>query len=382
MVPTKPQMGERPLVLADFEYPHPDELVAQTPCVDRDGARLLVRAADGALRHRAIPDLTSELAAGTLLVLNDTRVFPSRLKARLSTGGYVEIFLLEAADDGTWTALARPLKKLRPGIELALGAGATVTVQGREDERVRVRFTLPDGIGLFDWLELHGIVPLPPYIKRPDPVAASVSPDHARYQTIYARDLGSVAAPTAGLHFTERLFAALRAKDVEARFVSLHVGAGTFLGVKTEDPSAHKMHREPFYVGRATVLALIAARRAGRPVVAVGTTTFRTLEQLGALAGDVNDDAALLALADRWLSTELFIYPRTASHRYLPRLVTGLVTNFHQPKSTLFMLICALIGHAEATALYAEAVAGRYRLFSYGDASLLWLGAPPPPQAP
>lgn len=365
--------GERLLTLADFDYPHPEELVAQTPCVDRDGARLLVRDRKGVLQHRTVLDLTSELPADTLLVFNDSRVFPSRLKARLPTGGQVELFLLAAAGEATWTALARPLRKLKPGLTLNLGGGVSADVLERTDETVKVRFSIADDAAFFGWLERHGIIPLPPYIKRPDALVASESPDRDRYQTVYARDRGSVAAPTAGLHFTERLLAALKDKGIETRFVSLHVGAGTFLPVKTDDPSAHKMHSEPFYVARATIEALLKAKHERRPVVAVGTTSFRTLEQLGALCADPADAAGMLSLADRWHATELYIHPLTAKDRYVPRLVTGLLTNFHQPQSTLFMLICALLGHSEALLTYKEAVAHKYRLFSYGDASLFWL---------
>lgn len=361
------------LKLVDFDYAHPDDLVAQTPAADRDGARLLVRGANGDIRHGKILDLAAELPAGALLVFNDSRVFPSRLKARLPTGGQAELFLLGAAGGGVWTALARPMKKLKSGLVLALGDGMTATVEERDGDAVRVRFSVADERELFDWLDRHGIIPLPPYIKRPDPVAAPASPDRERYQTVYARERGSVAAPTAGLHFTERLLSDLKEKGIQTAFVSLHVGAGTFLPVKSEEPAAHKMHSEPFFVSSSTVRAICAARREGRPVFAVGTTSFRTLEQLGALAGSGDDEEALLAHADKWQATELFIYPKTEDDRYHPRLVNGLVTNFHQPKSTLFMLICALIGFRNAHAVYREAVEHRYRLFSYGDACLFWL---------
>ncbi len=354
----------RRLTLADFDYAHPEDLVAQEPPADRDGARLLVRTSDGKRSHRRILDLTSEIPPGALLIFNDSRVFPSRMRASLTTGGGVEIFLLERAGERAWRALARPMKKLKVGTKVSLGA-ISATVVAREEAAVIVSFDVDDA-ALYEFLDREGIIPLPPYIKRETIEPAGVSRDRLRYQTVYASERGSVAAPTAGLHFSERLLGELRAKGIETRFLALHVGAGTFLPVKTDDPDAHQMHAEPFCVPRTTVDAIVRAKREGRPVIPVGTTSFRSLEQLAALGPDWR------ANADQWHETRLYVHPRTAEERFVPQIADGLITNFHQPKSTLFMLIAALIGLESAQETYAEAVRERYRLFSYGDACLFF----------
>lgn len=372
---TEAHVPQRELTLRDFDYPFPERLVAQEPRADRDRARLCVRHADGRVSDSQVIDLTSELPAGSLLILNETKVFPSRLRGRLATGGEVELFLLDPQEGGTWRALGRPLKKLKPGTIVQLPAGVSARVVAKSEDGAGTAFVelsfnrTPEQFS--QWLDQHAYIPLPPYIKRDDPAPAARSPDRDRYQTVYAEHRGSVAAPTAGLHLTPTLLRDLEAKGVEIRRVCLHVGAGTFLPVKTDDVSQHKMHAERYRVGQETARALRAAKNAGRLVVAVGTTTLRSLESLYRRAG--NDPEQMIAIADSWATTELFLRPRTLDDRYRPWVIDGLLTNFHQPCSTLFMLVSALIGVDEAKALYAQAIAKEYRLYSYGDASLLWL---------
>jgi S-adenosylmethionine:tRNA ribosyltransferase-isomerase len=383
--PDHPSLREgtdRLLTLSDFDYEFPERLIAQEPQAERDRARLLVRAADGALRHAHVADLTTELPAGTLLILNDSQVFPSRLFGTLPSGGKVELFLLEpaeggAGDESLWRALGRPMRKMSEGTRIQLAGGLTAEVRGRTDEGETAVLTLAFQTtpgALAPWLETHGYIPLPPYIKRPNALPAGASPDRERYQTVYAQERserGSVAAPTAGLHFTKPLLAALAQRGVEIRYVSLHVGGGTFLPVKTEYPREHKMHRERALVPRETAAAIAKAKSEGRRVVAVGTTSFRTLEDLYRRAE--GDPERFVALAGAWHTTDLFVYPEREHDRYRPWVIDGIITNFHQPKSTLFMLVAALVGLSEAKRFYVEAIGAEYRLYSYGDAGLFWL---------
>jgi S-adenosylmethionine:tRNA ribosyltransferase-isomerase len=387
--PERPDDGQRLLALRDFDFPVPEALIAQEPAARRDQARLLVRSSAGRLAHVHVSDLTTELPAGTLLILNDSRVFPSRLKGRLDTGGQVELFLLHPLPSSpnatglstTWEALGRPLKKLKPGTRITLADGLVARIAAKTEDGAGNGFVAvevgTDAATFAGWLELNGFVPLPPYIKRPDAEPAGRSADRARYQTVYAKDHpssaepGSVAAPTAGLHFTKELLADLRQAGILIHTVSLNVGAGTFLPVKTPDLAAHRMHSERYRVGAETAKALVQARCEGRSVVAVGTTTLRSLEDLYRRAG--GDPDRMVALADGWNTTDLFLYPRTPAERIKPWVIDGLFTNFHQPESTLFMLVCALLGIDAAKAMYREATELGYRLFSYGDACLLWL---------
>lgn len=311
--------------------------------------------------------------------MNDTKVFPSRLAGRLETGGQVELFLIrETASTPTssrWLALAKPLKKLREGRPILFDGDIRATVAAKHEDpsgnaTVEVTFDVSPA-ALSAWIDKHGIIPLPPYIKRDAPKKAPLSADRERYQTVYAKERGSVAAPTAGLHFTDKLLGELRAAGIDVQTVVLHVGAGTFLPVKSEKLDQHKMHAEIYRIPAATTRALLAAKEDGRKVVAVGTTSFRSLEDLYRRAD--RNPSRMHDLADAWHSTELFVYPKTATDRFRPWVIDGLVTNFHQPYSTLFMLISALLGLDEAKALYRAAVEEEYRLYSYGDTSLLWL---------
>jgi len=334
-----------------FDFPLPPECIADRPASPRDAARLLHVGGDGALSDKAVLDLPAMLDPGDVLVLNDTRVIPARLFARVGQGK-VEVMLHRRVGPDAWWAFARPARKLKPGTPLAFTDGfAGECVEKGEGGEVLVRFDR-GGADLMAALDAHGHIPLPPYIKRPDDAR-----DRADYQTIHARADGAVAAPTAGLHMTERLFAALDARGVQRVTVTLHVGAGTFLPVKTDDTEGHRMHFEDGVVSAEVAETINAARAAGGRVVAVGTTALRALESAAA------PDGSLAAFAG---GTDLFITP---GYRF--RVVDRLMTNFHLPKSTLFMLISAFSGLDAMHVAYAHAIASGYRFYSYGDACLL-----------
>ena len=266
------------------------------------------------------------------------------------------------------------MKKLKSGTELIFAESLKAKVVDRNEDGVgnafiNLEFQCP-AAKLASWLDVHGYIPLPPYIKRPDAHPAATSTDRDRYQTVYAQQAGSVAAPTAGLHFTDYLLVALKQRGIQICFVSLHVGAGTFLPVKTDEISAHKMHGERYRVGADTARALQIAKAEGRKIVAVGTTTLRSLESLYRVAGQ--DHETFVSAANEWRTTDIFIHPEYSDDIYRPWVIDGLVTNFHQPCSTLFMLVSALIGIGSAKELYQTAISREYQLFSYGDATLLW----------
>jgi S-adenosylmethionine:tRNA ribosyltransferase-isomerase len=346
--------------LADFDYDLPEALIAQTPAARRDGSRLLHLPRTGALAHRQFVDLPDLLPERALLIVNDTRVIPARLHAHKPSGGRIEVLLAEPdVEPGVWRALVRG--KLASGTPLTLapprarptppGPPPVLFFLGRaQDGSARVR--LP---GAPDSFAAWGELPLPPYISRPDGVAFA---DDERYQTIFAHAPGAVAAPTAGLHFTPSIEAALAARGIERRSVTLHVGLGTFAPVRGDDLTAHVMHHERTLVPQTTADAYAAARAAGRPIVAIGTTVVRTLESA------VSEDGRRLATGAG--TTGLFITP---GYRF--RAVDHLVTNFHLPRSTLLVLVAAFAGRQRVLAAYAAAVAERYRFFSYGDAMLL-----------
>lgn len=333
----------------DYHYDLPPAQIAQTPAERRDGSRLL-RVDGEQLADRCFDEIIELLPADAAVVFNDTRVLPARLSACKPTGGQVELLLLEPSErsDRYWRCLARSSKPLREGAELTLGDGVAVrVVQGRaHDGTVVVEFP-GDSHAV---IERFGEIPLPPYIERPN---GTIEADAARYQTVYARVPGAVAAPTAGLHFTEALLERLAARGASLAYVTLHVGWGTFAPIRTDDLDEHVMHAE-----RYTVPAATAALLAGdRPIVAVGTTVVRALESFAA------DPAAA---AGTMRSTSLFIRP---GYRF--RAVDHLITNFHLPESTLLMLVCAFAGYQRVMAAYRHAVAAGYRFFSYGDAMLL-----------
>jgi S-adenosylmethionine:tRNA ribosyltransferase-isomerase len=338
-----------PLRLSDFDFELPQELIAQRPTSQRTSSRLL-HVEGKALRDLAFTALPDLLVAGDVLVFNDTRVIRSRLRARKPAphGGKIELLLerIIAADEA-WMQL-RASHPPKAGASIDLPGGASAIVLERNGRFVRLRFAI--NTTLENYLDRHAEVPLPPYIAR-----APDSADTERYQTVYARHAGAVAAPTAGLHFDEPMLARLSAAGVVLAYVTLHVGAGTFQPVETEDLSQHRMHSERFRIPLATVSAIETARAAERSVIAVGTTSLRALESSaadGLRAGDAE--------------TSLFITP---GYRF--RVVDRLLTNFHLPRSTLLMLVAAFGGHNAIRAAYAHAIHDRYRFFSYGDAMLL-----------
>ena len=347
-------MSERAFRTSDFDFHLPPEQVAQAPAARRDASRLLVvdRSAD-TLAHRTFADLVGFVPPGDALVLNETRVFPARLLGRKATGAAAEIFLLHPHEgqEKMWTALVRPGGKLKPGRTVEIGPELSVEIVDSTPggERV-VRLVTP--LGLAEALDRHGEVPLPPYVER-----AATEDDRERYQTVFARERGSVAAPTAGLHFTPGMLDALEAKGVRIVRLVLHVGVGTFRPVETEDPAAHRMHAEWYRVPPAAADALNAVRAAGGSVWAVGTTVTRTLESVATEDGVVH-------AGEGW--TDIFIRP---PHRF--RAVDHLLTNFHLPRSTLLMLVSAFGGYELVMRAYDEAIRRGYRFYSYGDAMLL-----------
>ena len=336
---------------SDFHYDLPPELIAQAPLPERSASRLLVvPSVPAPFLDRGVRDLPDLLQAGDLLVFNDTRVIPARLYGQKSSGGRVEILIERLLPGAEARAQIGASKSPKAGSRIALDAGGEAEVLGREGEFYRLRFDV--GQPLEPWLEHAGRLPLPPYIQR----EADAS-DDARYQTVFARETGAVAAPTAGLHFDEALLAALRAKGIAFGHVTLHVGAGTFQPVRVDELSEHRMHSEWLNVGAALVEQVRETRARGGRVVAVGTTVVRALES-------AMRDGELQPFAGE---TSIFILPG-----YRIRSVDALLTNFHLPESTLLMLVSAFAGKARIFEAYAHAIAQRYRFFSYGDAMLLW----------
>ncbi|SEF69030.1 tRNA preQ1(34) S-adenosylmethionine ribosyltransferase-isomerase QueA [Billgrantia desiderata] len=338
---------------ADFHYELPEELIARYPSERRSDCRLLcVDGESGELAHRRFTDLLELLEPGDLLVFNDTRVIPARLHGHKASGGKVEMLLERPLDAHRGLAHIRSSKSPKPGTELIFEGDVRAVVEGRREALFELRF-----LGerrLIELLERHGHMPLPPYIDRADELA-----DRDRYQTVYARRDGAVAAPTAGLHFDEPLLERLAAKGVESAFVTLHVGAGTFQPVRADDIREHKMHSEWIEVNEAACAKVRAAQAAGRRVIAVGTTSVRCLESACAKSADG-------AIAPYSGETDIYIYPG-----YEWRCVDNLITNFHLPESTLLMLVSSFAGYETIMAAYREAVAERYAFFSYGDAMLL-----------
>jgi S-adenosylmethionine:tRNA ribosyltransferase-isomerase len=338
------------LKLDDFDYSLPPELIAQTPAAERTASRLLhLDGATGDMRDLQFRDIVSLVGPHDVLVLNDTRVIKARLLGKKTTGGRIEVLVERVLAANEVWAQMRVSHPPRPGEAIVLADNVVTTVVERDGGFFRLRFDNCDDV--FALLEGHGAVPLPPYIEH-----APDAGDEARYQTVYAREPGAVAAPTAGLHFDEPLLETLRAQGTAVAYVTLHVGAGTFQPVRSEDVGEHRMHSEWYSVPQATVDALHAARGRGGRVIAVGTTSLRALESAAA-AGDLRAGTG---------ETHLFILPG-----YEFRVVDRLITNFHLPKSTLLMLVSAFGGADHIRAAYRHAVESRYRFYSYGDAMLI-----------
>ena len=336
---------------SDFYFELPDELIAQTPLQQRDSSRLLLLDKQtGELQHRLFYDLPDMLGEGDCLVLNDSRVLPARLLGTRSTGGSVELVLLRDLGEGRWECLSRPGKKTRPGAELRFGDGElTATVEDVVEGGNRIVRFHYEGIFL-EVLERLGKMPLPPYIKEE-------LQDAERYQTVYSRELGSAAAPTAGLHFTKDLLEKISAKGVKICYVTLHVGLGTFRPVKEDEIEDHAMHSEFCIIPEETARIVTETKKNRGRVIAVGTTSCRTLESFA------REDGTLPA-GSRW--TDIFIYPG-----YQFKCIDALITNFHLPESTLIMLVSALAGREHVLQAYQIAVKERYRFFSFGDAMFI-----------
>ena len=336
---------------SDFYYDLPEELIAQTPAEPRDSSRLLVyHRQDGAVEHKIFRDIIDFLKPGDALVVNDTRVIPARLYGKKqSTGRKVEFLLLNQLSKDTWEVIMRPGKKLRIGDRVEFAEDLQAEILEKKDDGVtRVKFYFD---GLFEpLLERYGNMPLPPYItKRLE--------DRQRYQTVYAKENGSAAAPTAGLHFTPELMEKIRQKGIDIIPVLLHVGLGTFRPVKVENVENHKMHSEYYSISADSARRINETRKKGGRIIAVGTTSVRTLESVADEDGCIKEQSG---------NTEIFIYP---GYRF--KCVDALITNFHLPESTLLMLISAFMGKEQALSLYHLAVQERYRFFSFGDAMLI-----------
>ena len=335
----------------DFWYDLPEELIAQTPLLKRDTSRLMVLDKNtGEVTHKHFYDILEYLHPGDCLVMNDSRVLPARLLGHRPTGGAVELLLLRDLGDKKWECLAKPGRKLLEGQQVIFGNGElTAVVRKVCDDGNRIVEFFYEGIFL-EVLERLGKMPLPPYIK-------AELQDQERYQTVYSREVGSAAAPTAGLHFTEELLEKIRQKGIKTAFVTLHVGLGTFRPVKVEDVHSHHMHSELCMLGEETAKILNETKKNGGRIICVGTTSCRTLESL------VNEDGTFEPKS-RW--TDIFIYPG-----YTFKAMNALITNFHLPESTLVMLVSAFAGRENVLNAYTQAVAEKYRFFSFGDAMFI-----------
>lgn len=342
-------------MVADYDYALPPERIAHYPSERRDTSRLFVLPPEGPVEHRRFADVTSLFEPGDVLVVNESKVFPARLVGRKPTGAEAEVFLVrpaaEGADPLVWEALVRPGRKLKPGRTVEIGEDLLIEILDSTESGSRiVRLETP--LTIEQALAKHGRVPLPPYIDRePEPV------DRERYQTVYAKERGSVAAPTAGLHFTHELLDRLAGQGVARAAVTLHVGIGTFRPIEAEDPAQHLMHAEHFSVSESAATQINEARAKGGRIWAVGTTAVRTLETV------TTDEGVVEARAG---STRLFIRPP-----YSFKAIDGLITNFHLPRSTLLMLVASLGGYDRTMSAYAEAIREGYRFYSYGDAMAL-----------
>lgn len=337
----------------DFWFDLPQEQIAQEPCDPRDAARLLcMDRHTGELKHRIFRDLVDLLEPGDLLVVNNSKVLPARLiGTKKETGGVCELLLLHQQKEDVWECLAKPGRRMRPGMQLVFGDGSlTATIlETLEDGNKYVQFQY-DTATLYEKLDAFGKMPLPPYITKQ-------LEDQSQYQTVYAKEIGSAAAPTAGLHFTAELMDALREKGVQFAEVTLHVGLGTFRPVKEDAIEDHVMHTEWYSVGKETAQKIKATKAAGKRVIAVGTTSCRTLEAMCAQHGEVCCCSG---------DTDIFLYPGREFH-----CIDGLITNFHLPESTLIMLVAAFAGYDHTMAAYKVAVDEKYRFFSFGDAMFI-----------
>ena len=340
-------------LLHQFDFNLPESLIAQQPLPEREGSRLMVlRRGEDSVAHHAFHELPGLLPANALLVLNNTRVLPRRLEGALPGGARVEALLLEEQAGGLWRAMVRKARRVKTGMQVDFAQGRLAAEAVRRTESGEWLFRFQEPATVAERLERFGLAPLPPYIHRREHSPRQEALDRQAYQTCYARVPGAIAAPTAGLHFSPRVLTEVRARGIEVAEVTLHVGAGTFSPVKTENPELHEMHREWYGLDEKAAERIVKAREEGRPVIAVGTTTVRALESWA--------DAGRPAGQRGW--AELFIRPP-----YAFQVVDGMLTNFHQPRSTLLMLVAAFHGLDPLLRAYGEAVREQYRFFSYGD---------------
>jgi len=351
-------MNRADKLLDNYKYELPDELIAQEPVIPRDHSRLMVINSPHNYVDQEFHQIVKWVQPGDLLILNNTRVIPARLYGHKSTGAQVELLLLEDLGFGRWLALVKPGKKLPPESEIILSKGVKAKILERDSAtngRI-IEFLLPnEQLDFWSWLEEQGKIPFPPYLKE-------VNARSEQYQTIYATQQGAIAAPTAGLHFTEYLLDQLKEMGVKITYITLHVGIGTFRPVETNDITSHKMHQEWISLGQETVEAIQDTKKKSGRIIAVGTTTVRTLEGTAQLQ-QIENIEQLKPFSGK---INLFIYPG-----YQWKIVQGLITNFHLPCSSLLMLVSALIGRERLMALYQEAIQKKYRFYSFGDAMLI-----------
>ncbi len=347
------------MLLSEFDYELPEELIAQFPCEKRDNSKMLVLdKTDRSVQHKHFYDIVDFLDENCVLILNNTKVIPARLFGeKEGTGARIEIFLLKAREGKTWEVLIKPSKRVKPGTRIKVSDELSVVVKDPLEDDGKWLVELEYEGNIFEVLHRVGNIPLPPYIERKMSSDELKKLDFERYQTVYAQNEGSVAAPTAGLHFTEDVLDKLRAKGVEIGYVTLNVGLGTFRPVKCENVLEHKMDSETFEISEETAQLINRAKAQGKKLVAVGTTTVRTLETAYKIYGKIQ------ACQD---ASTLFIYPP-----YEFKVVDNLITNFHLPKSTLLMLVSALMGKDFIFDAYKEAIANKYRFYSYGDCMYL-----------
>ena len=349
--------------LSDYRFTLPENLIAKYPTENRTASRLLqLNGKSGAVTHAMFNDMLSLVEEGDLLVFNNTRVIPARLLGKKETGGHVEVLIERILTEHTALAHVRASKAPKPGTRLLLEEQVNITVEGRDDALFLLRFDHEETA--LSLLEQYGHMPLPPYIDRPDE-----STDKERYQTVYNETPGAVAAPTAGLHFDDNMLAALKAKGVNLAFVTLHVGAGTFQPVRVENIEEHKMHAEYAEVSQEVVDAVLATKAKGKRVIAVGTTSVRSLESAAKASAEqsIEDNTGENpVIAPFYSDTEIFIYPG-----FTFKVVDAMFTNFHLPESTLMMLISAFAGRENVMNAYQEAIENEYRFFSYGDSMFI-----------
>lgn len=349
--------------LSDYRFTLPENLIAKYPTENRTASRLLqLNGKSGAVTHAMFNDMLSLVEEGDLLVFNNTRVIPARLLGKKETGGHVEVLIERILTEHTALAHVRASKAPKPGTRLLLEEHVNITVEGRDDALFLLRFDHEETA--LSLLEQYGHMPLPPYIDRPDE-----STDKERYQTVYNETPGAVAAPTAGLHFDDNMLAALKAKGVNLAFVTLHVGAGTFQPVRVENIEEHKMHAEYAEVSQEVVDAVLATKAKGKRVIAVGTTSVRSLESAAKASAEQsieNNTDENPVIAPFYSDTEIFIYPG-----FTFKVVDAMFTNFHLPESTLMMLISAFAGRENVMNAYQEAIENEYRFFSYGDSMFI-----------